>query len=72
VSHRPRCLCSIHSRAGWFKAPGHVLALQAATGEARWLWLKDELTKYGNQAYWGMFPELAEFFRARPFVGAVA
>jgi len=48
------------------------LALQAATGEARWLWLKDELTKYGNQAYWGMFPKLAEFFRARPFVGAVA
>jgi hypothetical protein len=31
--------------------------LQAATGEARWLWLKDELTNYGNQAYWGMFPE---------------
>ena len=54
------------------KAPGHVSALQAATSEARWLWLKDELTKYGNQAYWGMFPELAEFFRARPFVGAVA
>jgi hypothetical protein len=31
--------------------------LQAAAGETRWLWLKDELLKFGNQAYWEMFPE---------------
>jgi hypothetical protein len=31
--------------------------LQAATSEARWLWLKDELSKYGNEAYWGMFSD---------------
>jgi hypothetical protein len=25
VDHRPRFLYSIHSRAGWIKAPGHVV-----------------------------------------------
>jgi hypothetical protein len=32
-------------------------SLHAANSEARWLWLKDELTNYGNQAYWGMFSD---------------
>ena len=52
------------------KAPGHVLALQAATSEARWLWLKDELTKYGNQAYWGMFPDIGPDEKKAPFTRA--